>query len=238
MRILYQFEASPFCDKVRRILHVKRLSYETREIGLLESQTGYRKINPAGKVPALSEDGQVICDSTEIAYYLEERYPNPPLLPKDPGERALVQVLEDWADESLYFYEMRLRFGFAHNRARVLPRLLSSENRVVKGLGTFLAPRAIQMQLSAQGIGRKSDSLILAELGRHIETIKNLLGEKKYLVGSSLSLADIAVYSQLACIRDSAEGEAEISRAPEVASYLERIDKETRPKPKNAPFEA
>ena len=113
MIVLHQFEISPFCDKVRRILHVKRIPYEVREVPPSRALTDVRRVNRIGKLPAIEDDGRVIADSTDIAHHLEERFPDPPLLPKHPLERALVHVLEDWADESLYYYEMTLRFGAA-----------------------------------------------------------------------------------------------------------------------------
>ena len=108
MITLHQFQVSPFCDKVRRILHWKGLEYRIREVPLVRAQA-IRRINPTGKLPCLEHDGTFVADSTDIAYYLEERFPEPPILPEDPAERALCHVLDDWADESLYFYEMFLR---------------------------------------------------------------------------------------------------------------------------------
>lgn len=230
MMTLHQFEISPFCDKVRRILNVKRVPYRTREVGLLEAQMGYRKINPTGKVPALvDESGRTICDSTDIAHWLEERHPTPPLVPRDTRERALVHILEDWADESLYFFEVRLRLGMSANRARTLPKLIQQESSVVRALAPMLVPLAIGQQLKAQGIGRRSDAQVVTELRRHLDALAALLGGHDYLVGSTLTLADIAVFAQLFAIRDSAEGAAEIATRPAVVDFMERIDRETRP---------
>jgi glutathione S-transferase len=230
MLTLHQFEISPFCDKIRRVLNVKRVPYQTREVGLLESQMGYRKLNPIGKVPTIvDDDGTVVADSTDIAYYLEERHPTPPLVPRDARERALMHVLEDWADESLYFYEVRLRFGIAHNRARTLAKLVQQESTVVKMLAPVLAPLAIGQQLKAQGIGRRSDAQVLADLGRHLDALAALLAGRDYLVGSVLTLADIAVFAQLFAIRDSSEGGAAVLAHHEVNAFMERVEQATGP---------
>ena len=121
--ILHQFEISPFCDKIRRVLHLKGQAYEAREVSLLRSPRHLHRENPSGKLPCLEHDGRFVCDSTDIALYLEELFPDPPLLPADPRERALCQLLEDWADESLYFYEMALRFTVPANAKRFVPAL-------------------------------------------------------------------------------------------------------------------
>lgn len=230
MLTLYQFEISPFCDKIRRVLHVKRVPYRTHEVGLIEAQMGYRKVNPVGKVPTIVEDdGTVVADSTDIAYHLERRHPTPPLIPSDPRERALVHILEDWADESLYFYEVRLRFGIAHNRARTLAKLLQQESSVVRAVAPMLAPLAIGQQLKGQGIGRRSDAQVLADLDRQLDALAALLTGRDYLVGAALTLADIAVFAQLVAIRDSTEGGAAVAARREVDAFMDRVDQATRP---------
>jgi len=229
MLTLYQFEISPFCDKVRRILNVKRVPYQAREVGLIEWQMGaYRKINPTNKVPALVDGGRIVCDSTDIAYDLERRYPDPPLIPREPRDRALVHVLEDWADESLYFFEMRLRFGIARNAAQTVAKLVARENAVIQALAPWLVPRAIRSQADAQGIGRKSDAQVVTEFGRHLDALAGLLGGREYLLGGGLTLADIAVFSQLAAARDTREAAGEIALRREVEAWLERVDAATR----------
>jgi glutathione S-transferase len=208
---LYQFEISPFCDKIRRVLAVKRQPFTVKEVPLT-SLFGYRKVNPVGKVPALDHDGKVIADSTEIAHYLEAAFPDPPLVPAAPAERALCHVLEDWADESLYYYEMRLRFTVPHNARRFLPRLVAHEPAALRPLVRMMAPRAITKQAASQGVGKKPLAAVLTDVRRHVDAVGDLLGGRDFLVGSRLSLADISVFAQLDCIRGAVVG-AEIVAA-------------------------
>lgn len=227
MLTLYQFEISPFCDKIRRVLNFKQAPYELREVGLVESQTSYRRVNPTGKCPALGDGDRIVCDSTDIAYYLEERFPDPPLVPRDPRERALMHVLEDWADESLYFYEMRLRFGIARNRERTMPKLVTHENGFMQAIAPWILPRAIGGRMRAQGVGRKSDAQALADVRRHLDALRALVADRDWLVGGATSLADLSVFCELFAIRDSGEGAAEIAARPELAAYMERVDAAT-----------
>src|SRR4051812_31570057 len=128
MLLLHQFAISPFCDKIRRVLHVKRVPYEVREVPLFDAITPrLRRVNPAGKVPCLQDGDRIVADSTDIAHYVEERWPDPPLVPRDPAARATCHVLEDWADESLYFYEVLLRFTRPDNARRWVPRLVEHD---------------------------------------------------------------------------------------------------------------
>ena len=99
------------------MLNYKGIPYEEK-YWLLAERKKVRAINPTGKLPALEHGGRIIGDSTDVAHYIEEQFPQKPLIPAEPAPRALVHIIEDWADESLYFYEMHLRFTTPGNRER------------------------------------------------------------------------------------------------------------------------
>jgi glutathione S-transferase len=230
MLTLYQFEISPFCDKVRRILNVKRVPYRIEEVPPSKTLTVVRKHNAAGKLPFLVEDGRVVADSTDIAYYLEERHPEPRLIPDEPRQRALCHVLEDWADESLYFYEMRLRFTLPHNAQRFIPELVKYEGALVQRLAPLAMPRVLRRTVSAQGVGRKPIAGVLRDVERHLDAVVGLLhGGAPWLLGERLTLADVAVFSQMSCIRGSDEGGRMVDARPTVGAWLDRVDQATRP---------
>ena len=65
-------------------------------------------LHPFSNIPTILHDGKYINDSTDIAYYLEEIFPDPPLIPQEAKDWAKCHLYEDWADESLNFYMMRL----------------------------------------------------------------------------------------------------------------------------------
>jgi len=107
--ILHQWEISPYCGKVRRLLRHKGLPFQVREYnGLRVLAAG--KLSPAGKLPVLEYDSERLQDSSRIAAFIEERHPEPALIPKSGREAHLVHIFEDWADESLYWYEVYFRF--------------------------------------------------------------------------------------------------------------------------------
>ena len=63
-----------------------------------------------GLVPVLVDGGRAIADSTAILLHLEERYPDPPLVPTRPGARAECLVLEDWADQAFMAMSRRIAY--------------------------------------------------------------------------------------------------------------------------------
>jgi glutathione S-transferase len=96
---LYDFKSSPNCQRVKVVLAEKNLPYEIVPIDLRaqEQKTpDYLKMNPYGKVPVLTDDATVLYESCVINEYLEEKYPNPPLMPKEPGQKAKARILIDY----------------------------------------------------------------------------------------------------------------------------------------------
>ncbi|HWO41158.1 MAG TPA: glutathione S-transferase family protein [Candidatus Eisenbacteria bacterium] len=96
---LYDFKSSPNCQRVKVVLEEKRLPYETIPIDLRKKEQKtpeYLKINPYGKVPALIDGDTVLYESCIINEYLNEKYPDPPLMPNDPAERAKARIAIDY----------------------------------------------------------------------------------------------------------------------------------------------
>lgn len=93
---LYTLSRSSASYRVRIALNLKGLKYEpiTKILGKGEHRTPeYLAVNPQGLLPALEIDGVVLSQSLAIIEYLDERYPNPRLLPEDPLDRARVRSL-------------------------------------------------------------------------------------------------------------------------------------------------
>ena len=98
---LYTYPASSNSRKVRVVLLEKGLEFERVTIDLSKREQKnpeYLKVHPFGTVPALDDEGFVVYDSTMINEYLEDEYPNPPLMPKDSEGRARARLMEDLRD--------------------------------------------------------------------------------------------------------------------------------------------
>jgi maleylpyruvate isomerase len=93
---LYGFFRSGTSHRLRIALNFKGLAYEQVAVDLRKEQhlaLDYKAVNPQQLVPALDVDGDVMIQSPAIIEWLEERYPDPALLPVDPRERAHVRAL-------------------------------------------------------------------------------------------------------------------------------------------------
>lgn len=224
MIVLYQNESSPFCDKIRRALHFKKRAFETREVPMHE--TLVRVGASVGEVPVIEHEGTVVSDSSDIVRYLDRVFPEPPLYPAGARDRALCHVLEDWADESLYFFELWFRFMLPHNAGESSRSATQSEPPLLRRAAEAALPTLVRNVLRAQGIGRKDPEQVLADFARHVDALAALL-EGDWLIGGAPTIADIAVYAQLAYALDTGEGAAVLGDHPRVLAWMERVNAST-----------
>jgi glutathione S-transferase len=100
MKIIGSF-VSPYVRKVLVCLELKGLDYEVDPITPFFGNDEFRRLSPLCRIPVLVDDGLALTDSTVIVEYLDEQYPEPPLLPKEPKDRARARWLEEFADTRL-----------------------------------------------------------------------------------------------------------------------------------------
>ncbi|AMJ63580.1 glutathione S-transferase [Bosea sp. PAMC 26642] len=168
---LYSGPLSLFARKVEIALAEKGLPYE-RIIVPFNQTTGYDPrhpevlaLNPKGQVPVLTDCGLVLYDSTVILEYLEDAYPQPPLYPPTPAERARCRLDELFADEIML--------------------------AALKPLMHRTGPRAVEADRRAQ---QDADALIAEDLlTRHYARLDERLGGTEFF-GGMLSAADIALF--------------------------------------------
>ena len=93
---LHTYFRSSAAFRVRIALNLKKLDYEHAFVNLVKGEQrsdAYLALNPQGLVPALEEDGRLFTQSLAIIEYLDERHPEPPLVPRDTIGRARVRAL-------------------------------------------------------------------------------------------------------------------------------------------------
>ena len=173
MRLLYHLWLSPFSRKVRVALREKNLDFDMKVEKVWERRPGFLAINPAGQVPVLVEpDGAVIADSNAICEYLEEVYPERPLLGEDARQRAEVRRLVNW-------------FDIKFDREVTVNLVGQKVQKKFLGLGQPDS-RAIRAGL--------------ANIGTHLDYIAYLSERRQWLAGDGISLADIAAGAHLSAV--------------------------------------
>jgi len=216
--VLYDWGPSPFCLKIRALLEYKQLAYERRPV-LGPALFDLRRRGRIGKVPALDIDGELVCDSTDIAYAIERRAPAPPILPTSPRDRALCHALEDWCDEALYFVALYLHWWDPEGLAQV-PRAFRGP------LGRVAFPiyrRRVHRQLVGQGIARKPVAHVHADLERELAAIEALLAGRRFLLGDAPLLCDFALLGELVYLSKAPVGARALDGRAAIAAFLERM---------------
>ncbi len=194
MRVLFHLPLSPYARKVRLALAEKRLPFELRTEKVWERRAEYLEMNPAGTVPTLLETtGLAIPDSSVICEYLDEAYPDTPLLGRTLAERVEVRRLLAWFDGK-----------FA---AEVTRNLLHEK---------FMKPQLGHGQPEASVLRAG-----YANLKHHMAYLGWLAETRSWLAGNNLSLADFAAAGHLSAL-DFA-GEVDWSAAPAAREWYARI---------------
>ncbi|PRD23842.1 UNVERIFIED_CONTAM: Gstz1 [Trichonephila clavipes] len=96
--VLFSYFLSSCSWRVRIALAHKGIEYDYKAVDLEKNEQlneDFLKVNPHGQVPALVVKENVLINSTAILEFLEETVPNPPLLPKDPVQSAVVRSIVD-----------------------------------------------------------------------------------------------------------------------------------------------
>lgn len=144
MLTFYGNAISNFAAKVRLVLRLKGLAFEERLPPDGYGSAAYKRIVPMGTIPALVHGDLVLSESETIVEYLEEIAPDPPLLPREPVDRARVRFLARYHD---IYLEPPLRLLFSH----VAPG--RRDGAVVRTQGALIARRLGELEEFANASG-------------------------------------------------------------------------------------
>lgn len=122
----------PFAQRSRMVLLTKGVNFNFTEIDLDDKPEWFLQISPYAKVPVLRHRGSVLYESSVINEYVEEVFPNPPLLPQDPARRALARIWIAFANDRMvpHVYKIMLRqdsAGQTAHRERLQEAVLQME---------------------------------------------------------------------------------------------------------------
>lgn len=163
--ILYDYFRSTASYRVRIALKLKEIHYESVSIALTEHEQhedSYKHLNPQQLVPMLDDEGRLMTQSLAILEYLEERYPSPLLLPKDPYARAQVRGQACFiASEMHPMNNLRVREQL-QDQFKATPESLS--HWIHHWLRTGFDALEIQLQQTSKGQYCFGDSVTMADL--------------------------------------------------------------------------
>lgn len=97
--LIYSMAVCPYAQRTKILLEIKGVDYDAVEIDISKPRSpAFLEINPTGKVPTLVHNGKVLNESSIINEYLDEVFPEIPLLPTDPYQKAISRLLIDYCN--------------------------------------------------------------------------------------------------------------------------------------------
>jgi glutathione S-transferase len=194
MNTVYGIPTSPYVRKVLYSLEIKGIEYQLDPISPLEIPESFRAINPLMKIPAYVEGDLTLSESTVICEYLEDRYPEKPVYPSDPAQKAQCRWWDQYAGSAM---------------AEAFWPLITE--RVINGM--------IYQQPVDEDIVQES---LEVKIPAVLDFIESELAGRDYLIGDQLTIADVAVTAIY--INAMAAGyELDAERWPSVAGHGMRV---------------
>ena len=138
---LYDAVPSSNSDRVKIALHEKGLPYERVTLILArkdQKRPEFLKLNPYGKVPVIDDEGRILFESCIINEYLDEKYPEPPLMPRDPYLRGRGRVLVDYALNYTHEPYWALRGQLLQPENARDPAVIEEKHRTLRNLLHYL----------------------------------------------------------------------------------------------------
>ena len=172
MAKLYHVPLSPFCRKVRLVLAEKKIEVELVEEKYWEESPDFLRRNPAAKVPILKFDGKTMAESTPICEYIEEKHPEPALLPRSAEGRYEVRRLVNWFDDKFH-NEVTSKLLYERVNKKVMKKGFPDSTNVKAGA------RAVKY---------------------HLDYMAWLLDHRRWLAGDVMTLADFAAAAHLSSL--------------------------------------
>jgi glutathione S-transferase len=221
---LYQFPMSHFCEKARWALDHKGAAYRIVNLLPVFHFAAVRRIAPRSSVPVLRDGKTVIQGSGEIIDYLERKYPEPPLTPRDSKTASETVEWERFLDEEVGV-QARAWFYF-HTLAsrRAALNFLLQDAPLYKRAGFGLAfPFVRVAMLRYMNITAEAAAVSEERFRRALERLERALDGRRFLVEDRFSRADLVACALMSpvCLADDAEAAARFPGA--VLAFREEV---------------
>jgi glutathione S-transferase len=219
---LYNTSVSTCSQKVRLALAEKDLEFTDRQVSLRNNEQlsdWYLKLNPNGVVPTLVHDGRAVIDSSVINEYLEESFPEVPLLPREPWLRARAREWRQYIDE-VPTHAIRI----PSFNAFIVPQW--GKDRTWAATRQEKAPlrKSLYKRLGPDGYPKEDLDDAMEKLRQTVERMDASLKEGPWLAGGQFTLADISMTPNMVRLYDL--GRTDLWKdLPQVVDWFERVQR-------------
>lgn len=221
---LYHADHSVCAQKARLVLAEKQLEWESHLLDLISGDShtdAYRRINPNEVVPTLVHDGSIIVESTVINEYLDDAFPEPPLKPGEPLNRARMRLWTKQLDEGVHFAT-----GVVSNGIALQPLRLQKRSREELLAEIELMPDPARRERQREALEKGLDSRFFKDAVRRLDRLladmETALSQTSWLAGNTYSLADAGLTPYVTRLNNLRLIEATVER-PHLQGWFERV---------------
>jgi glutathione S-transferase len=221
---LYHNDMSVCAAKVRMALAEKHVDWEGVHLNLRAGDTHapqYMALNPHQLVPTLVHKGRVLIESNIICEYVDDAWPDPPLRPADPYERARMRLLMKQLDDGVHGAAgtISLCIAFRHQHLRRKPE---DVKRYSDGLVDPLRRERLKQALE-QGVYAPAFAPALRRMAKLVADLDAALQDRAWLAADTFSLADIAYAPYMIRLYHLGLDTAMIAPRPKLAAWAGRL---------------
>ena len=191
---LYHNNISVCAQKVRIVLAEKDVPWTNRHLSLAKGEhltPAFKALNPRGVVPVIVHDGHTIVESSVICSYLDEVFPDPPLSPRNPVDRALMRLWCKLPDDILHMACATVSFAISFGQQLKAQAGAGLEERLMKMPDP--ARRDRQRALIEKGIETPFFRDHIKVFDKAIADMEAQLGKTKWLACDAYTLADAEI---------------------------------------------
>jgi glutathione S-transferase len=189
---------SPYVRKVLAVCEVKGLPYRLDSIVPFFGNERFAELSPLRRIPVLIDGDVVLNDSTVICEYLEDKWPEVAVLPREPAARAQARFLDEYADTRLTDVVLWKVFGVA-----------------------LVAPAIFRKPRDMEAVQKT----VAEELPAVMDQLEHWAPPQDFTLGDRPGLADFSVVSHFANFR-WARQTVDAERWPRTAAWIERVEQQ------------
>lgn len=192
---LFHHGSSVCAAKVRFALAEKRLSWQGHYVDILAGEQfrpEFLRVNPRAMVPALVHNGNIVIESTVICEYAEEVFPEHPIFPRDPVQRAQARIWTKAVDEELHPACSAITYVVSH-RHTILRSVQKFDDFLKSPSSESVEARKVKWQWIEHGLAAPGAAEKIRLYDRYLHKMEEALTDRDWLVGDSFSIADVAL---------------------------------------------
>ncbi len=190
---LYHHGTSVCAAKPRVVLAEKKIEWTGHYVDILagdQFKPEYMKLNPNAVVPTLVHDGRVVIESTVICEYLDDAFPEPPLKPASPYDRAQMRIWTKRIDEQVHPNTTPVTFAISHRHV-VKSHGPQVVEEYINRMGPAVAPR--RRRRIELGVEDEDARAALKVWDKFLGDMETRLAKNQWLAGPEFSLAECCV---------------------------------------------